>query len=114
MNPFQAFRGRVRLALRLYLALSEDDADPVPDCTGGDTRLRIVERARARGARANTSHSGQSKDTDCVHLLCYRFARACHVHNIRVDDVIGHAAAEGTLSISLRRRHTTPYVACLV
>ena len=87
MNPFEAFRGRVRcyspIGSHLHtLRLSDFNFFFFCVCAGSSAGIFESQPARTRRPRANTRGPGKPPRTQCIHRLCCRTARARHVHAI--------------------------------
>ena len=82
MNPFQAFRGRVRISP----TVSHSSSLISWTVTGSYPSVRIVERSGARRARAHPCDIGQPENTDCVHLLRNIATFGDNIHAVRVRD----------------------------
>ena len=89
MNPFQAFRGRVRTCLHQ----SHVSTLNCPHATGSNAGIRVPERPRTGRARAHARDPGQPTHTDGLHPVRDRAAPAGDVHAVRVHDVVRAAAA---------------------
>lgn len=76
MNPFEAFRGRVRRLFSLYSLV------PLMSCLGSNESLSESQPRRAECPRTHTIYSGESPRPNVLHSL--RPGSACfgHVHDI--------------------------------
>lgn len=90
MNPFEVFRGRVRLSYQLLHSV-------LTTFFLGSSTSRPGSQPRRTGYTcAHASHIGQSTVTECFHLVRRRFAPTCPLYTIRVYHGIRDDIAEAT------------------
>ncbi len=96
MNPFEAFRGRVRChaayrgifhAAEFYL------------CPGSDASVSEPQSNRKRCPRVNPRYPWEQTSKDFLYMLCNRPAPASYVHDLRMHDFLRHTPAETSQSI---------------
>ena len=107
MNPFQAFRGRVRT----YFLQPHVPTLNCPHATGSHAGIRVPERPRAGRARAHTRDPRQPTHTDGLHPVRDRAAPAGDVHAVRVHDILRAAAAAACQPV--REELTGPTSGCI-
>jgi homeobox protein cut-like len=93
MNPFEAFRGRVRILSVVFFVWL------IMFIIGSNTGVSKPPSRGTGRTRAYASNFGQPSCTNYFHLLCACTSSPGHVHNLRMHIVIRRAAAKAAWSI---------------